>query len=289
MRNCATIYSYSILQIYCMHKHTFHNLGKIGVLSWVILLIVQAVTYATGTQKQLQNDSIYASANTQSLSQVGVAIGTGIGVRFDTGAFEQATAYGESGELWETPEESREIRSTMISQNMVIIKEYLALLQTDVLELLNTSDNRRNTLNTLISQLELRFRNASTSQTNLQNQKNLLVADTNSVKGGVDRVKNKLSSDFTGNKANAVLNDVDEYLELKSQERENFVDVVFINQFLTQYNFLNAYNKNLLDTLINNKEALITESFVVIPDSGDEFLKEFNLLYEEQEFKALSQ
>jgi len=268
-----------------------HPLWKIAVLSLIILLIIQAITYgsATGFTQKQTNEFIYASANTQSLWEVGVAIGTGIGVRFDSGAFKQATVFGQAGKLWETSEESREIRSTLISENMVIIKEYLALLQTDVLELLDTSSNRRNTLNTFISQLEIRFKNAATSQVNLENQKNLLTSNTNSIKGDIEGVKTKLSNDFTGNKSNAVLNDVDEYLGLKAKERENFVDVVFINQFLTQYNFLNNYNKNLLDTLINNKEALINKSFVVIPDSGSEFLKEFNLLYEEQEFKAISQ
>jgi hypothetical protein len=41
----------------------------------------------------------------------------------------------------------------------------------------------------------------------------------------------------------------------------------------------------LLDTLINNKEALIKDAFVVIPDSWADLLRSFDLIYSEEEFK----
>jgi hypothetical protein len=38
--------------------------------------------------------------------------------------------------------------------------------------------------------------------------------------------------------------------------------------------------------LINNKTALIKDAYVVIPDTWVEFLRDFNLLYNESEYKA---
>jgi hypothetical protein len=38
--------------------------------------------------------------------------------------------------------------------------------------------------------------------------------------------------------------------------------------------------------LINNKDAIIKEAYVVIPDTWVEFLRDFNLLYDESEYKA---
>jgi hypothetical protein len=60
---------------------------------------------------------------------------------------------------------------------------------------------------------------------------------------------------------------------------------VYINHFLWEYSYLNQYNKLLIDTLINNKEWIIKDSYVVIPDSGWALLKKFNLIYTEEEFK----
>jgi hypothetical protein len=63
--------------------------------------------------------------------------------------------------------------------------------------------------------------------------------------------------------------------------------VVYINQFLWEYQRLNAYNKNLLDVLINNKEAILKDAYLIIPDNGWlEALKSLDLIFEEADFKA---
>jgi hypothetical protein len=40
-----------------------------------------------------------------------------------------------------------------------------------------------------------------------------------------------------------------------------------------------------LDTLINNKDALIKDAYVVIPDSWTQLLKKFDLIYDEKTLK----
>jgi hypothetical protein len=196
------------------------------------------------------------------------------------------TFYPEQSEIGADSEESRSIRRDLLAENMLIIREYLSLARTDVLELLDESTDRRSTLNTLISQLELRFKNASISLINLENQKTLLIQDMEKTNTDIESIKGQMSNDFTAGDDDGLLSDIDIYLDLRSRNNRSFTDIVLINQFLAQYQFLNDYNKRLLDTLINNREAIISQSFVVVPDSGDEFLKQFKLLYEEEEFKA---
>lgn len=276
-----------------MQRHTFQIIGKISILSLIIVACIQAVTFATGSAKnndlREKNELTYQSASEQNIANVAVAIGTGVGVRFENTNLGEVTSYTNTAKVWQNSEESKSIRQEMISKNMIIIKEYLWLVKTDTLELLENATNRRTTLNTFISQLELRFKNAATSYASLQNHKDLLIAELRNIESKTDTVKTKISASFSSNDASSTIENVDEYLELQRQYKEHFTDVVFINQFLAQYSFLNNYNKVLLDTLINNKEALINKSFVVIPDSDDRLLKEFNLLYEEKEFKALTQ
>jgi hypothetical protein len=40
-----------------------------------------------------------------------------------------------------------------------------------------------------------------------------------------------------------------------------------------------------LDTLINNKEAIINQSYVVIPDSWSQYLRPLELIFDEAEIK----
>ncbi|MDR2640454.1 MAG: hypothetical protein LBC61_03960 [Candidatus Peribacteria bacterium] len=90
------------------------------------------------------------------------------------------------------------------------------------------------------------------------------ISNTNSQ---IEKLKSKINSDFLKNDSTASSENIEKYLELKSKYNYAVVYIVYINQFLTDYNRLNEYNKKLLDVLINNKEAIIKEAFVVIPDT----------------------
>lgn len=273
-----------------MHASTKHILTKVSSLSIAILVVFHIGLYilsAENTQAtKPTNDLIYPAASNNNISAVSVALGTGVGIRLNRDGISDVTFYPEQSEIGADAEESRSIRRDLLVENMLIIREYLSLARTDVLELLDESTDRRSTLNTLISQLELRFKNASISLINLENQKTLLIQDMEKTNTDIESIKGQMSNDFTTGDDDGLLSDVDIYLDLRSRNNRSFTDIVLINQFLAQYQFLNDYNKRLLDTLINNREAIISQSFVVVPDSGDEFLKQFKLLYEEEEFKA---
>jgi hypothetical protein len=79
---------------------------------------------------------------------------------------------------------------------------------------------------------------------------------------------------------------LDAYLAEKDKNTYAKTYLVFIEKFITSYDILNQYNKILLDTLINNHEALIKNVTIVIPDSGTNLMKKFNLVKTEAEFKS---
>jgi hypothetical protein len=88
-----------------------------------------------------------------------------------------------------------------------------------------------------------------------------------SVNSEIELLKQKIENDFANNNSEGSLENIDKYLELKKEYYYSRTYIVYINHFLSEYNYLSNYNKVLLDTLINNKDALIKDSFVVIPDS----------------------
>lgn len=244
---------------------------------------------ATNNIKTSSNAEVFSSAYASSFGTIWVALSTRIGTNF-TDTSSQSTTwwsyYKEISFIWDTPEERTAIRANMIEQNMIIIREYLNLSRTDIKNLLSGSNNRRSTLEGFISQLELRFINSAKSIENLEKQKALILARIVQIEAAIEVTKASMEKNFSESIPDSTLKDVETYFMLRERYTESFTDIVFINQFIKQHTFLNNYNKWILDTLINNKEAIINESYVVIPDSGDQYLRPLELLFEEADFKA---
>jgi len=173
----------------------------------------------------------------------------------------------------------------IIWNNMINISEYENILKTNVKQLLDTSSDRSRILNALIGQLEFRYENAVLNIKKLNNQKQIFLTNMEKKNNEIEELKIKLEVDYKKDDSKASLENIDKYLELKKEFLYSKTYIIYIDHFLYEYWYFNNYNKILLDTLINNKVALIQNSFVVIPDSGDMLLKNFNLLYTEEEYK----
>jgi hypothetical protein len=78
---------------------------------------------------------------------------------------------------------------------------------------------------------------------------------------------------------------IDSYVTAKNEENRARVYLAYIERFQRGYGILQGQNKKILDTLINNRAALIQKTIVVIPDSGSELLKKLNLVISEADYK----
>ena len=83
----------------------------------------------------------------------------------------------------------------------------------------------------------------------------------------VNILKDKIALDYKKFDSGASIENVGSYVDLKRDYSSSRIVAAYCGNFVKQYVFLNSYNKRILDTLINNKEALINEWKVVIPDS----------------------
>lgn len=72
---------------------------------------------------------------------------------------------------------------------MILIREYLNLAKTDVKGVLETSNNKKATLENLINQLSLRYKNATVSSQSLEKQKALLLAYIEQVEAAIAQQK----------------------------------------------------------------------------------------------------
>jgi len=150
---------------------------------------------------------------------------------------------------------------------MVAVDEYKNILKTNVKQLIDSSYDKPRILNAFIEQLEYRYTLGLDNAKKLNKQKTVFLNNMNKVNEKISNLKKKIETDFKNNDSKESLKNIDNYLEFKKEYYYSKTYTVYINHFLAEYNYLNNYNKLLLDTLINNKNALIKDSFVVIPDS----------------------
>lgn len=169
-------------------------------------------------------------------------------------------------------------RDKIISTNMIIINDYINILKTDVKGLLASWSDRSTTLDLFIDQLEYRMTNANENIKTLKLQgKNLQDSKARSA-SEIAILKSNIDSSFKNYDSETTINNLDMYLDAQEQHRYSHTYLVFVAEFIKKYEALNAYNKKLISALKTNREALIKNTTVIIPDSGSEFLKKLDLI-----------
>jgi len=217
---------------------------------------------------------------------IGVAITTNIGTRFKQMSQTPVTAYKWSVEIGGILANQSQAKDELISYHMLALNEYYHILQTDIRSLLSGAIDRGTILDAFIDQLEYRYEISVQNMQMLTSQKAELTIAYNNSHNDVENIKRKMGTDFADFNAPATLQNIDMYLARKQENTNAYAYIVFIEKFLNYYETLNEYNKLVLDTLINNREILIKNTQVVIPDTGWELLRQLNLLYDEADWKG---
>jgi hypothetical protein len=215
-----------------------------------------------------------------------VALATNIGTRYKGRTELPARSYETVIEVSDILGKEDIINDEILRVNMLFLQDYLNLMKTDLNGLLQNGSDRKTALETLITQLELRYKNAAKNLQTTITQTEFLKQKMQSLDGQINALKTRINEDFKNADTVATIENKNEYLRLKSEWMEARTYIIYFNQFAKQYNFLNTYNKQVLDTLINNKDVITKNSYVVLPDSGTSILKDLNLILDESEYKA---
>ena len=180
------------------------------------------------------------------------------------------------------------VRVAMIQKNMIIIKEYLSFLRNDVQAGVDGSENKSVFLDAYASQLEFRYNNAVNSQKTLLSQKVYLEGIITESNANIERIKLQLNNDFKWFDDRAVSIDVENYLEQKQRGNVAATYLIFTNKFLEQYEFLNNYNRGLLNTATFqqwNGWTISTDSSLRTLDWWNNILRDLDLLRNDEIFQ----
>ncbi len=232
-----------------------------------------------------KNIDTFVSKDIQSVWAVWMALGTNIGTRFQEFQSIPIATYKDVFSIGEIIANQNEVKDKLISEHMILLNEYLNVLKTDVRALLSGTKDRASVLNAFIAQLEYRYTIGNNSLKSLESQRSELIAVLNNTEKELNLIRSKIENDFSGFNTNQTITNIDLYLEIRQENTYARTYIVFLNKFISYYDALNKYNKNLLDTLINNKDIIIKNTQIVIPDTWWQLLRELELLYTEEEWK----
>lgn len=238
------------------------------------------------TQNQEEQESSFTSTKKSEIWKTWVAITTNLWIRYKQRGEIPATIYKDVFSLDELKLSKYDANNVIIAENMAITSEYKEILKSDFKQILKDALDKPAMLNAIIEQLEYRYEISAKQINKLNEQKTVLESAMSQANTRKSEIKTKIDTDFRQNNPDESIDNISDYLETQNNYYYARTYVIFINQFLNEYNVLNEYNKRLLDVLINNKNAIINNSYVVIPDTWAELLKEFDLLYDEAEYKS---
>jgi len=259
---------------------------KVFLLTWVFFVLINFFGYLISADfwdKNIprNNSENFTRWDVGVIWHVGVALTTNIWTRFKERQELPISIYNEVMDIWYIIANKNEASDKLISKNMIAVQEYLNVLKVDVKDLLNRSNDRAFALESYISQLEYRLKSSKENQKLLNIQKNELTKIHSSANKSIEENKRELEMNFWNFNHKASIENINEYLENQKENIYSRTYIILINKFLEYYSMLDDYNIRLINTLKVNKEALIKNSRVVIPQTWWELLKDLNLLLKE--------
>ncbi len=171
----------------------------------------------------------------------------------------------------------------LIGANMLAVSSYSNVLSTDIITLLDGAVDRTNALNEHISLLKSYYNRTLERLTVINEQINDLQGIISQANTTTNGAKVAMQTSYEWYDYSTVDGAIDSYIVAKNEDTRARVYLVYLEKYKKSYIALQAKNQKLIDTLMNNREALIKRTTVVIPDSGSDILKTLKLIQTEAE------
>ena len=274
------------------YRNIIKILSKVAILSFIIVILLNLWDFFTSEKEKNvevnnNNSTVFVNSKIESIANVWVAISTNIWIKYsERQTISYDNIYKNIYSAKEILENRAEVKNDLIGSNMFFTREYFNFIKTDFNILLKNSSNKKTTLDNIINQLEFRFKTSLTNLSTLTKQEHIIYVEYLKTLGEISTTKKNMEKSYYELDTIVLNKNMNSYYDLKRKEAILKTHLVLINWFKKEYNSINAYNKILLDTLINNKDIISKDSYLVIPDSWDVLLEQFNLVISEEKYKA---
>ncbi len=231
------------------------------------------------------NDANFAQVDTHYMGSMATAVSINIGQKLSgikKGPVDLANDVISIAEVLASPKDGER---RLIASNMLSLESYVNLLKTDIVGLLDQSTDRTVALDDHIDLLKSFYTRTSERALLIEEQIRDLEAILTSAVEKTTLAKTTMEEKYKWFEYDWVDTVINDYVTAKNEENRARVYLAYLQRFQSGYGILQGQNKKILDTLINNREALIKRSILVIPDSGSDLLKKLNLVTTESAYK----
>ncbi len=268
---------------------------KIAIISLIILFSINLwFSYFSHIQTNQKielnsaNFNNYINSNIKPIAWVSIAISTNIWIQLFKRSQDDNISYIYNN-IYLTEQilsKNKTIFKNIVWKNLLYIKDYYNFVKTDFNKTLWKTNNRQETLNSIINQLKFRLTTANKNAKFLLNQKNILTKSYQTNKNNIESIKNKIRKNYKNVDIDSLYSNMNEYYIDKNKGIILNTYILYIDDLLVKYLNLNKYNKILLNTLTLNKDIISKKSYIVIPKEWTQILKKYNLILTEEEYKS---
>lgn len=180
----------------------------------------------------------------------------------------------------------RDAQTRLIGTNMLAMQSYVNVLKVDIATMLEESNDRASALDEHVEILKSYYTKTAERIAMLREQSAELEKVIGESAVVTEEAKATMETKYKAFEYDGIDMVIDNYVQAKNEESRARVYLTYVERFQRGYTILQTYNKKILDTLINNRNAIIKQVVVVIPDSGTELIKKLNLISTEADYKA---
>ena len=239
-------------------------------------------------QKQAKesNDRQFTKKGVPYFADVWVAIGLNAWYKWKKENDVSVNLAGQVIPIQQALEEKSLKNRKIIASNINEIATYRDILKIDIKEKLDSAPDRQAALK---AQLELLNKHYSLAQDNLKGldiSRTEITTALNEITTRVNNARSKVDNSFAKLDPSDVDEYVGEYISAKEDERYAQTYLVLTDRLRERYAKLQSYNSLLIQTLANNREALIAGVSVVMPAQGSDFMDDLGLIKTEVQKKT---
>ncbi len=238
-----------------------------------------------GQWAQAGNDGNFTQADMSYIGNVATALSLNIGQKSKPVSPGNNNLMDDTISISEILANPRDGERRLIASNMLSMQSYLNVLKVDIVSLLDETDDRARALDEHIDILKSYYIRTSERINLLAEQSRDLVVILTSASQTTESAKKAMEEKYKAFEYDGVDTVINDYVSAKNDENRARVYLAYIERFQRGYGILQGQNKKILDTIINNREALIKKAVIVIPDSGSDLLKKMNLVITEADYK----
>ncbi len=268
-------------------RQKFQTFWKIAIFSVFLFILLQVIFFLVGNNHSIfaekKNSEYHTSTELRSAyssraSGAAVAISTRIWMGQNSQKISGQNTLWSYNYLSGSP-----LTLDFVEENIIHTQEYLNFSRIDVKQAIAQSSQKEKTLNSLISGFSQRAENAQVSIKSLELRKKETLEKLQQAQSNISQIKARMENSFSSAKPQETIDEVQLYYTEREKYTDSFTQIVFINQFLQQYNFLISRNAGMLETLKLNKTALIEGDSIVIPNIWGDYLKPLELIVDEDD------